>query len=660
MYQTRDVITKYFPVKASIIITGREFVMENRGKEVRLKMTETVDVKQKITERYKGVDPSLLEVIPAKETEEIDVVDRNLRVAAYVRVSTDNDEQKSSFELQSNEFTDQINANPRWEFAGIYSDEGISGTDLSHRTGMLQMIEDAKDGKIDLILTKSIARFARNIVDCLSIIETLKNLDPPVGVKFETDNIYTLDSTGRMILTILASVAEEESHSKSLIMNWSIDKRFSRGLFLTPKLLGYDLDEDGNLVINPDEAETVKVIYDLFINGYSFSDIAKLLTEHQRETKLGSTEWNPSTLPQIMGNERYCGDVLARKTYTPNFLNHKSKKNRNNRTQYRQRDHHEPIVSREVFNAANHVMASRHYAQKSKPLPIMSVIDDGVLRGFIPMDKDWCGFSVEDYMRASQCVCDEVTVQVETSDDSNHLSLEGYKIVRAQFFTTERAPTLTISRGRLKFNTACLRSFEDVEYVELLLNTVENCIAIRPCDASNPNAIRWGKLQNERWTVNSVSCRGLGKLLFSMMDWDEDVKYRFRGQYIDTGQERFMLFELEEPEMIKVITRVLKEETEEIETTDEETSNDEEYVLKETVLCYPDSWNETCGRSATEMTKVNVLTQHYYAGDWDVLRPAMELEEFSMLTAEDLRELLMEARTIIERWESQNVRSAST
>ena len=224
MHPTLDSATKFFPVNVSIIITGREFVMENIGKEVRLKMTETVDVKQKITERYKGVDPSLLEVIPAKETEEIDVVDRNLRVAAYVRVSTDNDEQKSSFELQSNEFTDQINANPRWEFAGIYSDEGISGTDLSHRTGMLQMIEDAKDGKIDLILTKSIARFARNIVDCLSIIETLKNLDPPVGVKFETDNIYTLDSTGRMILTILASVAEEESHSKSLIMNWSIDK----------------------------------------------------------------------------------------------------------------------------------------------------------------------------------------------------------------------------------------------------------------------------------------------------------------------------------------------------------------------------------------------------------------------------------------------------
>ena len=652
MYQTRDMITKFFPVKASIIIAGREFVMENRGKEVRRKMTETVDVKQKITERYKGVDPSLLEVIPAKVTEEIDVVDRNLRVAAYVRVSTDNDEQKSSFELQSNEFTDQINANPRWEFAGIYSDEGISGTDLSHRTGMLQMIEDAKAGKIDLILTKSIARFARNIVDCLSIIETLKNLDPPVGVKFETDNIYTLDSTGRMILTILASVAEEESHSKSLIMNWSIDKRFSRGLFLTPKLLGYDLDDDGNLVINQDEAETVKVIYDLFVTGESLKSIADLLTRYQRETKAGNMQWSGPNLLQIMSNERYCGDVLARKTYTPNFLNHKSKKNRNNRTQYRQRDHHDPIISREVFNAANHVMASRRFAKRSKPLPIMSVIDDGALKGFIPVDKDWSGFSVEDYLKASQSVSDETAEKLNTDANRNQLSFAGYQIVRSQYFCTMQDPALTISRGKMKFNTACLRRFEDVEYVELLLNAAECCIAIRPCEQDNPNAIKWGKIQSERWIVNSVSCRGLAKLLFGLMNWEEDVKYRFRGQFIDTGQEKIMLFELEEPEMIKTITRVLSEEPEGEEDTEQ--TDGEEYVLSETVLYYPESWNTTCGRRAVDQTRVNLLTQHYYAGDWDVLRPAMELTEFSILNTEELEALREEARTIIERWGNQN------
>lgn len=146
------------------------------------------------------------------------------------------------------------------------------------------MIEDCKAGKIDLIMTKSIARFARNIVDCLSVIDLLKNLEPPVGVQFEADNIYTLDNNGRMILTILASVAEEESHSKSVIMNWSIERRFRKGLFLTPELLGYDRDEDGDLIVNEDEAETVKAIYYLYLNGVSFSDIAELLKAYKRKT----------------------------------------------------------------------------------------------------------------------------------------------------------------------------------------------------------------------------------------------------------------------------------------------------------------------------------------------------------------------------------------
>ena len=159
---------------------------------------EAADRKQRIRDRYKGVDTSELEVIPAKTVEGLGESTSIRRVAACVRVSTDNDEQTSSCELQKNYYTDYIKAQPGWEFVGIYDDEGISGTSLEHRKGMQQLIEDCKAGKIDLILTKSIARFARNIVDCLSVIETLKNLDPPVGVKFEADNIYTLDSNGRM------------------------------------------------------------------------------------------------------------------------------------------------------------------------------------------------------------------------------------------------------------------------------------------------------------------------------------------------------------------------------------------------------------------------------------------------------------------------------
>lgn len=350
-----------------------------------------VDSKQKIRTRYKGVDPSELEVIPAIATDEIALEQRKLKVAAYVRVSTENDEQTSSYELQINDFTDRIKANPNWEFVGIYSDEGISGTELSHRKGMLQMIEDARAGKIDHILAKSIARFARNVVDCLSIIEELRKLG--VGVHFDENNLYTLDTTGALVLTILATVAEEESRSKSFIMNWSIERRFSKGIFLTPKLLGYDLDEDGDLVVNPDEAETVKVIYDLYLNGWSTSEIADLLTSYGRRTKLGNEVWNPGSIDGVIENERHCGDVRARKTYTPDFKTHKSEKNRQNRKQYIQRDHHEAIVSRDVYNAANMLKSSRQYSAKSRPLPVLSVVDGGILQGYVPVDKNWSGFS---------------------------------------------------------------------------------------------------------------------------------------------------------------------------------------------------------------------------------------------------------------------------
>ena len=421
---------------------------------------------------------------------------KRIRVAAYCRGSTAEEAPMNSFEMQVQHFEQVISENPMYEKADIYKDEGISGTSIEKRKDFQRMIEDCKAGKIDLILTKSIARFARNIVDCLSVIETLKNLDPPVGVKFEADNIYTLDSNGRMILTILASVAEEESHSKSIIMNWSIDRRFSRGLFLTPALLGYDQDEDGSLVVNQDEAQTVKVIYYLYLNGFSFTEIAELLTDYGRKTKLGNTEWNPGTLAGVIANERHCGDVLARKTFTPNFLTHKSKKNNNDRTQYRQRDHHEAIVSREVYNAANHLRASRSYTKKNRPLPVLSVVDDGILRGYVPFDKDWTGFSAEEYREASESVMREK--QSNTVEVRNRLDLTGYEVVRAQYFATLQNPAMTISNGRLRFNAACLKKFDDVEYVELLLNSVDRCIAIRPCEKSNPNAIRWGRLKEGR------------------------------------------------------------------------------------------------------------------------------------------------------------------
>ena len=612
-----------------------------------------------------------------------------LRTAAYARLSVENGghETEDSLHTQILQIHNYIRENPELTLTDTYADNGFTGTRFD-RPEFERMMQDIRTGKIQCIVVKDlsrfgrdyietgsyletifpmlhvrfiainddfdnirqsdvdslavpIARFARNIVDCLSVIELLKNLNPPVGVKFEADNIYTLDSNGRMILTILASVAEEESHSKSIIMNWSIDRRFSRGLFLTPALLGYDKDEEGNLVINPEEAQTVKVIYYLYLNGYSLTEIATLLMEYSRKTKLGRVEWNPGTLAGVLANERHCGDVLARKTFTPNFLTHKSKKNNNDRTQYRQKNHHEAIVSREVFNAANHLRASRNYSKKNRPLPVLSVVEDGILRGYVPFDKDWTGFSAEEYREASESVMKEPDVTV-TADVKKRLDLTGYEIVRVQYFSTMQNPAMTISNGRLRFNTACLKKFENVEYVELLLNSVERCIAIRPCDKNNPNAIRWGRLKEGRWCASTLGCRGLAKTLFDIMEWDEDLRYRFRGQFLEQGDNKMMLFAFDEPEMIKVEEIVLppKENTEE----------DEGETVKKKIYIFPPEWAGTFGQPITSIAQVGILRQEHYAGNWDVFRPATEIEEMNIFTAESLNELLREAEKIMEGW----------
>ena len=595
----------------------------------------SVDSKQKIRNRYRGVDPSELEVIPAIATDEIALEERKLKVAAYVRVSTENDEQTSSYELQVNDFTERIKANPNWEFAGIYSDEGISGTELSHRKGMLQLIEDARAGKIDHILAKSIARFARNVVDCLSIIDELKKLK--VGVHFDENNLYTLDTTGALVLTILATVAEEESRSKSFIMNWSIERRFSKGIFLTPKLLGYDVDAEGELVVNPEEAETVKVIYDLYLNGWSSKEIAELLTDFGRKTKLGNDVWNPTSIDGVIENERHCGDIRARKTYTPDFKTHKSEKNRQNRKQYIQRNHHEAIVSRDVYNAANLLKSSNQYAAKSRPLPVLSVIDGGMLQGYVPVDKNWKGFSVEDYRTA----CESVEVsEEEVTVTGRQLNMGGYQLVRSEYFPSLERPYMTITNGKIRFNTACLKKFEDVEYVELLLNTVKNCIAIRPCDKENPNSIHWGRLREERWVASTLSCKGLSRTLFDLMNWEDEGQYKLSGQYRENGDNKLLLFELGEPVLIKTVEQVVVPEE------PEEEEQQEEIVIREKVRVYPPSWADSFGRKVC----ASVFVQRHYAGEWDILRPATELEEMNIFTAVQLDQLMAEAESIMEGW----------
>ena len=338
--------------------------------------------KAKIRERYKGVDPDQLEIIPARR--QTDVFDDEIykRVAVYARVSTDDPRQTSSYELQKNYYTDMVSRHSNWDLVDIYADEGISGTSLKKRDSFNRMIADWKAGKIDLIVTKSVSRFARNIVDCISIVRMLSAMTPPVEVFFETEHINTLNDKTEMSLAFTATLAQEESHTKSTIMNASIEMRFSHGIFLTPPLLGYDRDEEGNLVINEDEAQTVRLIFFMYLYGYTCTQIAATLTQLGRTTKKGNTNWSAASILGVLKNERHCGDLVSRKTYTPSYLDHKSRKNRGERTQVRSRDHHEAIISRDDFIAVQRLISNAKYGNKGI-LPQLNVMKEGALRGFV-------------------------------------------------------------------------------------------------------------------------------------------------------------------------------------------------------------------------------------------------------------------------------------
>jgi site-specific DNA recombinase len=250
------------------------------------------DEKARVRERYHQQSTLERVLIPARPRTgpfESAIIQR---VCAYCRVSTDSVEQLSSFELQRTYYEELSERNPNWDLRKIYADEGISGTSLRNRDQFNLMISDCESGKYDLIVTKSVSRFARNIVDCISLVRRLKNLPHPVGVYFEIDNLYTLSETSELMLSLLATFAQEESVKKSDSMLWSLKQRFKDGKLLTPSLLGYDQSGNGYLEINQEEAKTVSFIFDAFLAGFTAQQLASILADIGRPTKTGNTEWS--------------------------------------------------------------------------------------------------------------------------------------------------------------------------------------------------------------------------------------------------------------------------------------------------------------------------------------------------------------------------------
>ena len=301
-------------------------------------------------------------VIPARyhaARQEKDEDKPKLRVAAYCRVSTDSEEQATSYEAQIEHYTEYIQKNPEWELAGIFADEGLSGTDTRKRGEFNRMIEECMAGKINMVITKSISRFARNTLDCLKYIRQLKDRNIPVF--FEKENINTMDSKGEVLLTIMASLAQQESQSLSQNVKLGLQYRYQQGLVQVNhnRFLGYTKDEEGRLVIEPEEAEVVKRIYREYLEGASLAQIGKSLEADGILTAAGKEKWRPETLKKILQNEKYIGDALLQKTYTVDFLSKKRVKNNGIVPQYYVENSHEPIIPRDLYMQVQEEMVRR-------------------------------------------------------------------------------------------------------------------------------------------------------------------------------------------------------------------------------------------------------------------------------------------------------------
>ncbi len=503
------------------------------------------------------IDKEHYEYFPAKETPH-DFFDANvpLRIAIYVRVSTDDVRQTTSFELQKKYYEDYVKKHPNWKLVKIYADEGISGTSLNHRDEFKSMIADAKSGKIDFIITKSVSRFARNVMICIGMVRELAELKSPVGVFFESECISSLNDDSQMALSFLATMAEEESHTRSRSMETSLRMRLDNGIPLTPKLLGYSHDEDGNLIINPEEAPTVKLIFYMYLYGYSAQQIADTLTKLEKKSYFGRTHWSPSVIIQVLRNERHCGDVLTRKTYTPNYRTHKSVKNMGARPQSHYKDHHEAIISRDDFIAVQRMLDNAKYGNRSF-LPELKVIDSGFFKGYIIINPKWAGFTVDDYYSAAESAYhpknEEYTIENQEEDqeltievNKGDFDLRGFEVTRGEFFDTFRRPFVTFANKKIKFNTNCVRQFAEKNCIELLINPIERKFAIRPTDKSNRHGVICSKhTHGQIYRPKDIHATAFFDTLYKIFGWNTDYKYRIIGSCYNNDTEPVFIFSVD-------------------------------------------------------------------------------------------------------------------
>lgn len=490
-----------------------------------------------------ATDPENYIYTPEKEQTDYVKSDEFQRVAIYARVSTDDPGQTSSYELQQKYYMDMVAQHPKWELVKIYSDEGKSGTTTQHREGFLELLEDAYAGKIDLIIVKNISRFARNVVDFLSTIRKLR--EKKVGVLFESEAIYSLNDKNHMALSFQATLAEEESRVRSRSMEASLRMRLDHGLPLTPELLGFVKDEDGKLRINEDTYTTPKLMFYMYLYGFSTQQIADYLIKLSKQSYLGNIKWTANGVASTLRNERYCGDVLTRKRFkkfAADAYEQKTFKNRGEKPQSYYKGEHDAIISRDDFLAVQRIMDNARFGGTSL-LPELKVIPEGLLKGYVIVHPRWGSFTKDDYLRACRSVwkedaVDDITVKVEEGS----FDFRGYEVADFKLFDDHHVPAIMINSNAISFNMPCIRKMNCGPYIELLVHPILKKIAIRPTAAENRNAIQWSKGNNTTLSSRNIACQAYIKTLYQIFGWDLDFKYKLYGVIYHDGKDCACVF----------------------------------------------------------------------------------------------------------------------
>lgn len=516
------------------------------------KHRSNAEQKERIRQRVRvQIDEENYAYFPERKEPDYYDNDVNQRVGVYVRVSTDDPRQTTSYELQKKYYEDFVVRHPKWTLVDIYADEGISGTSTKHRDQFNRMITECKAGKIDLIITKSVSRFARTVVDFLGMVRMLSEHNPPIGVFFEAENIFSLNETSNMALSFQATMAEEESRNKSRSMETSLRMRLDHGLPLTPKLLGFTHNSEGKLVPNPDTMHIPKLMFYMYLYGFSTQQIADALTALEKKTYLGNVKWTASGVAASMRNERYCGDVYTRKRFTKDVLSHKTAKNRGERPISHYYDEHEGIISRDDFIAVQHMLKNSKYGNKSM-LPELRVIPEGLLKGFVIINPRWSGFREQEYIRASASAYSPGEHQEHQSKslqfevEAGDFDMRGFEVAHTDLFDVQQTPHATFYDDTIKFGTECIRRMNSEFHVELLIHPTQRKLAVRAANKQNRNAVIWAKMANGRKTVRPIACAAYFKTIYSLFGWNPEHKYRMYSTLISNGDEEVFIFNADE------------------------------------------------------------------------------------------------------------------